>query len=251
MRRAGDLKLLGRWKFRPSLVPTIVTVLLLPGLVGLGFWQLGRAQYKRELQTLYDQRSQEPPVAIDAGVSGEALQFHRVVASGTYVEAYEILLDNRVHDGRVGYHVLTPLKVSGSNLAVLVNRGWVPLAGDRATQPVTPPPPGVVQISGVATLPHERVFALGPPVQAAPGWPRLWQYIDIERYRGRVPFAVAPVVILLDPQSPGGYVREWARLDMGIATHQGYAFQWFMLALALIAIYFLVNLKPVGAEHER
>lgn len=251
MRQAGVRKLLGRWRFRPSVVPTVVTFLLLPGLVGLGFWQLSRAQYKRELQALYDQRSQQPPVAIDPNVGGEALQFHRVVATGTYAEAYEILIDNRVHEGRVGYHVLTPLKLSDSNMAVLVNRGWVPLTGDRATLPATPAPSGKIEISGVATLPHERVFALGPPVPTSAGWPRVWQYVDLERYRALAPFAVAPVVVLLDPQSPGGYLREWARLDMGIATHQGYAFQWFMLAVALIAIYFLVNLKPVGAKDER
>lgn len=248
MGQGSERKLLKRWRFRPSLVPTVVTLLLLPGLVGLGFWQLGRAQYKRELQALYDQRSHQPPVAIDAGVSGEDLQFHRVIAAGVYAEAYEILLDNRVHEGRVGFHVLTPLRMSGSDTAVLVNRGWVPATGDRSQLPETPAPTGLVEISGVATLPHERVFALGPPAQPTPGWPRLWQYVDMEHYRKLAPFAVAPVVVLLDPRAPGGYVREWARLDMGIATHQGYAFQWFMLALALVAIYVLVNLKSEGPQ---
>ena len=35
--------------FRPGRVPTLVVMLLLPGLIALGCWQLGRAAEKREL----------------------------------------------------------------------------------------------------------------------------------------------------------------------------------------------------------
>jgi surfeit locus 1 family protein len=59
-------------------------------------------------------------------------------------------------------------------------------------------------------------------------------------------------VVLLDPDSAaGGYVRHWARLDTGIATHQGYAFQWFSLAIALAAIYILVNTRRTNENESR
>jgi surfeit locus 1 family protein len=63
-------------------------------------------------------------------------------------------------------------------------------------------------------------------------------------FRDNVTFPLQPIVILLDPDSSnGGFVRQWARLDAGIATHQGYAFQWFSLAAALAAIYILVSMS--------
>lgn len=41
--------------FRPGLVPTLVVAVLLPMLVLLGFWQLQRAEQKRQLLDTYAQ----------------------------------------------------------------------------------------------------------------------------------------------------------------------------------------------------
>jgi surfeit locus 1 family protein len=72
----------------------------------------------------------------------------------------------------------------------------------------------------------------------------VWPYLDIASYRAATGFPVQPVVVLLDPQSPaGGFGRYWTRLDAGIAVHHGYAFQWFALALALVAIYVYLGVR--------
>jgi surfeit locus 1 family protein len=39
----------------------------------------------------------------------------------------EVALRNQVWNDQIGVHLLTPLKISGSDLAVLVDRGWVPV----------------------------------------------------------------------------------------------------------------------------
>ncbi len=233
-----------RYRFRPSLIPTLATLVLLPLLVGLGLWQLDRAEQKRALQAEYDARSLDEPVLIGASVqSAEDLRFYKVVAQGSYDTDYEILLDNRVHRGQPGYYVVTPLKLQGSEVRVLVNRGWVPLGESRSRLPDIVTPRGQQEITGVATVPLERRFSLGgeaPPER----WQVVWPYLDLARYADAVPFPIQPVVVLLDPaSSAGGFVRDWARLDAGIATHQGYAFQWFTLALALVTIYLFVNLE--------
>lgn len=233
-----------RYRFRPSLIPTLATLALLPLLVSLGFWQLDRAEEKRALQAEYDARSRDEPVLIGSGVqAAEDLRFHKVVAHGRYDPEYEILLDNRVHRGQPGYYVITPLKLRDSDVRVLVNRGWVPLGESRTRLPDIATPQGEQEITGVATVPLERRFSLGG--EAPRGrWQVVWPYLDLARYAGAVPFPIQPVVVLLDPASTaGGFVREWARLDTGIATHQGYAFQWFTLALALATIYLFVNLE--------
>jgi surfeit locus 1 family protein len=241
-----------RYRFRPSLVPTLATVLLLPVLVGLGLWQTQRAETKRALQAEYDARSQGPVLAVGAAPQpAEALRYYRVVARGAYEPAYQILIDNRVHRGRPGYHVITPLKLAGGDTRVLVNRGWVAGTPDRRL-PAVETPAGSIEVQGVAIVPGDRYFALADPGPVRGDWQTLWQNLDMARYRDGVPFAVQPVVVLLDPDSPaGGFVREWARLDAGIATHQSYAFQWFALATALAALFLLVNLKRETPDRDR
>lgn len=236
---------LGRYRLCAGLWPTLATVLLLPLLAGLGVWQLGRAEQKTRLQAEYDRQAAEPPLRLAPVLEpAERLQFRHVTVRGEYEPRYQILLDNRVHQGQAGYHVLTPLRIGDGSVRVLVNRGWVPLGADRRVLPRVATPAGPVEVSGVATVPHTRGFHLGAPVLPGNDWSELWQYLDLDEYARRVPFPLQPAVVLLDPESPaGGFTRQWVRLDSGIATHQGYAFQWFSLAVALAAIYILVNTR--------
>jgi surfeit locus 1 family protein len=229
--------------FRPSLTATVVSAVLLPLLLYLGHWQLQRAAQKRALQAQYDARAKTPAVQVEPRLQPvEALQFYRVVAKGHYETDYQILLDNRVHHGQAGYEVITPLHLSGSEVRLLVNRGWIPLGTDRAHLPAVETPTGEVEITGVATVPAENVFTLGSPEPIGGRWQTVWQNLDMQRYRAAVPFPVQPVVVLLDPKSPaGGFTREWARLDAGIAVHESYAFQWFTMAAALVVIYLLMG----------
>lgn len=239
-------------RFRPALVPTLVFLLLLPLLLYLGSWQLQRAEEKRELQARYDARASEEPITLGAPRQrAEDLRFHRVRARGVYETGYQVLLDNRVHHGQAGYHVITPLKMAGTEMRLLVNRGWIALGASRARLPKIDTPGGMQEITGVATVPADKVFTLGPSEHSTGGWQPVWQHLDMSRYASLVPFAVQPVVVLLDPVSPaGGLLREWSRLDAGIAVHQGYAFQWFTLAAALVGIYVYFGLRA-GRRRKR
>jgi surfeit locus 1 family protein len=238
-----------KYRFRPRLLPTLVTLALLPLMLWLGFWQLDRAQQKRVLQADYDARIDATPVRLDGQPwSVEDTRFRRIELKGYYDTAYQILLDNRVHKGAVGYQVITPLRIPGSDLRVLVNRGWVPVGQDRQHLPKIDTPEDEQSVQGVAMVPSEHYFTLMDPGPVTGDWPTLWQNLDMQRYRKAVPFPVQPVVLLLDANSPaGGFVREWARLDAGIATHESYAFQWFSMALALLGVYLLVNIQRTQA----
>lgn len=237
-------------QFRPGLIPTISFLLVLPALVALGFWQLDRASQKRELQQEYDKRRQQAPVQIGAAeIDREKIRFYSVTASGRYDYAHQFLVDNRVLDQKVGYYVITPLQIKGSNTLLLVNRGWVQGNPDRSVMPEVPQPGGEVTVTGVAVVPHDRVFQLAEELPIREEWPTVWQRVDIKRFTGAVQQTVQPFIVLLDPASKaGGLTRKWKRLDTGIAIHQGYAFQWFSLALALAAIYFFVNFQRPSDE---
>jgi surfeit locus 1 family protein len=235
----------GRLQLRAGLWPTLATFALLPLMIGLGMWQLDRAAQKQQLQAEYDRRLQEPAVQLLSVLEHpEALRFRRVIARGRYEPQHQILIDNRVHQGQAGYYVLTPLRLGEGPVRVLVNRGWVPLGQDRTVLPVFEAPRGMVEVTGLAAVPQTRGFHLGGAKPSGEGWQTVWQYIDLDVYRSSVVFPVQPIVVLLDPENPhGGYIRQWARLDAGIATHQGYAFQWFSLAAALAGIYILLNTR--------
>ncbi|HKQ30250.1 MAG TPA: SURF1 family protein [Burkholderiales bacterium] len=223
-------------KNRPLWIAAAIVALFVPIFVGLGAWQLQRADQKQALQQEYDRRSSEAPLKLGAQPhTAEELRYRRLTVRGRYDPDYQILIDNRVHRGVVGYFVLTPLRIEGSDTRVLVNRGWVSIGAGRQHLPEVTPPSGVQDIAGVATLPIERAFTLGDAVPEGRGWHPVWQFVDMKRYVDSVPFLAQPVVVLLDAHVAGGYVREWPRLDTGIALHHGYAVQWFALA-ALAAV---------------
>lgn len=235
---------------RPGLVPTLAVLLLLPALTSLGFWQLRRADEKAALQAEYDRRAGDRPVQIEGRLQrADDLRFYRVRAQGRFESERQIYLDNRVHNGVPGYHVLTPLKIQGSDIRVLVNRGWIAGRLNRGDLPEAPVPSGTVTVLGTATVPLKGGFHLGPPILRGGQWQTLWQYLDMDLYAAEAPFKLQPVVILLDPASQaGGLVREWQRLDTGVAVHHGYAFQWFSLAVVLAGIYLFLMLRRPGPK---
>lgn len=230
---------------RTAFAALLAVVIVLPLFIGLGFWQLQRAEVKRELQAEYDRRAQDKPVTISSQRQAASdLRFYTVEVSGHYERNYEILLDNRVHHGRVGYFVLTPLRIRKSNMHVLINRGWVPQGETRDKLPATPVPGGEISVKGLATVPSKGGYRLGPPMDDNKVWQTVWQYLDMELVDKKTPFPIQPVVVLLDPKSQaGGFTREWQRLDAGIAVHQGYAFQWFSLAVAVAAVYLFLMFR--------
>lgn len=238
-------------RFRPTLLPTLVVIILFPILAGLGFWQLDRAEQKRVIQAEYDARSQDAPVKIGPRLQdADMLRFRRVTTKGNYDRDYQVLIDNRVQAGQAGYYVITPLRIPGSDIRVLVNRGWIPLGASRQDLPKIETPTARLTIEGVATVPSEDVFQLAEAPALTGQWQIVWQHMDMKRYVEAVPFPIQPVVILLDPASlAGGFDRQWTRLDAGIAIHHGYAFQWFMLAAALLVIWVVANLRKRTKPH--
>lgn len=242
---------MARYRFRPSLIPSLATLILLPALIGLGVWQLDRAAEQRALKADYDARAAAPPVHLtSASQPADVLRFRRVAVRGYYEPARQILIDNRIQSGRVGYYVITPLRITGTQTRVLVNRGWVPQGPDRQHPPQVVPPVGLQEVTGIATVPAAYHFALVKPRPIKDRWPTVWQYMDMKRYAAAVPFTLQPIVIELDPKNAGGYGRLWEQRGTGITMHEGYAFQWFMMAAALAVIYLWVNTKKVDEVTE-
>src|SRR5262245_48180171 len=109
------------------LLAALFVLLAAAVMVRLGFWQWGRYIERRATNALITQRVAEPPLLLTGSpVDPDALDYRRVVVSGTWDMAGEIVLRNQSRYDQPGLHVITPLRIDGSDQAVLVDRGWVP-----------------------------------------------------------------------------------------------------------------------------
>ena len=116
-------------------MPTVVTLLAVAVFVLAGNWQRGRMQQKLALGEQLAAATAAPVAPLPAGdVDWSAWRFRVVEARGRYDAGRQILVDNRVHAGRAGYHVVTPLVIEDGR-AVLVNRGFVPAGPTRDVLP--------------------------------------------------------------------------------------------------------------------
>ncbi|NMR18948.1 SURF1 family protein [Cellulomonas fimi] len=147
---------------RPRMIVLLVLLLGAAAVCArLGVWQLDRAQLRGEQaeRVAVAEREQAPPAALgdvlapQASFSGD-LVGERVEVEGRYEPEGQLLVPERALDGRTGYLVLTPLRVSGSGgdagwtgpVPVLpVARGWVADAADPAALAV---PDGAVRLTG-------------------------------------------------------------------------------------------------------
>ena len=232
----------GNLEFSPGRWPTLITVVLLGLLSSLGFWQLDRAEQTRALLGTYNEQSRTL-IRIDPGrTSFEGLQFQWAEVFGAYDGGHQFLLDNMTHDGHVGYHVLTPFRLRGSGVAVLVNRGWIPLGATRSVLPDAKVSDIPRQVVGRIKLPGKETFMLGEEEQRK-GWPYRIQRIRIPELEKELGYPLLPVMLLLDEQQEDGFLREWRPVRYGPERNVGYAVQWFGLALALLIIYLVVNTR--------
>ena len=174
------------YSFKPSVKALGLFAVVFPLFIALGLWQLQRADEKRTLNALRDVRSEEPPVALKDVVTEdiEDLRFQPVLAEGQYDGAHQFLLDNQLERQAVGYHVLTPFRLSGTDRAVLVNRGWLPQGTSRQNLPdIHQLPAGVTRVTGLVDRFHRVGFQLEGANIPTAGWPALVQVPDAQDRR--------------------------------------------------------------------
>jgi len=218
-------------------LPVVAGLLVCVLAVLLAQWQLGRAEQKRALQARWDsgERQAAEPLRTLPEPS-DAWLYRRVRVVGQFAEGYQVYLDNRLHQGRAGFHVVVPLRIADSGAAVLVNRGWLPGDPDRRNTPFVAVPRGQVAVEGILVRAQMRYLELGnATVQGM-----VWQNLDLKRYRELYPYPLPDWLILQTNAEPDNLLRAWPQPDTGVDKHISYAGQWFALAatsLALTLIY--------------
>lgn len=231
---------LGRWQFSPGLWPTLAAAVFAGLTFSLGNWQMDRAAYKRELQSNLDAGERAPIREVGQTLVDKSQILHRrVSAQGKFDPRYQILLDNRIHNGVAGYHVLTPLMLNGGDRAILVNRGWIPVGKNRNFLPLINTPTTEVKITGLAVDPDTRYFELG----ATPPQNRVWQNLNFKAYAAWNGLKLQPFLLQQRNDNGDGLLRDWPRHDTDVDTHLSYATQWYGLCATLITLWLVLNMK--------
>ena len=233
----------------------------------LGLWQLDRAEQKRSLQAVIEQRRSLPPLPmaeLPRNAAGAAQQhYRRVELRGTWLSQHTVYLDNRQMSARPGFFVVTPLLLAPGD-AVLVQRGWLPRHSQERTQ-LQPLPirEGELRLSGRIAPPPSKLYE--PGVAVATGLIR--QNLDLDDFSREIGVALRPLSVQqLEPESdvsasatapamPPATVaasapasasanasantnlaRQWLNPAADTAKHHGYAFQWFALCALIVGL---------------
>lgn len=237
---------MNRYQFKPKLSMTIGTLVVMAICIWAGIWQYDKAQARIASQKQIDQGLASKPVGLPTAVeSKNDWRYKRVEFKGVYMPAHQMLLDNRVHNGKPGYHIVTPVKVAGHEAYALVNRGWV-AANVRRELPNIETPTGEQTFVGDLFFPLDKVFTLETKQALDAAWQPLWQHIDMARYQSLVPFKVKPYMVRLAKESDAaGFVRVWPVPKNRVKVHLGYAYQWFGFAATFFVIFIVLNLKKL------
>ncbi|WP_448579757.1 SURF1 family protein [Thermaurantiacus sp.] len=188
------------------LVPTVMTAAALPILVGLGVWQLQRAQWKAGVLAELAENSRKPVARIVPGDDPERFQFRRVLLELGCDPPPPAVVAGRNSLGQSGYAILVNCKwgdpANYGEGHLLLNIGW----GSR---------PDSWKTTG--SWPPETIHRVEGVLVRRDGFPE-WVLVASA--------ATPPLV----PSAPPS-------VDTISNNHRGYAIQWFSFAAILAAIY--------------
>ncbi len=233
-------------------VATVAALIVCAIAMSLGFWQLDRKQQKIDLaQDIAKKESAAPLLANAKAWTLEEVKHHRMVAKGVYLTDKTIWLENRPHpQGRdpktgiaTGFFVMTPLLLENSKTLLWVNRGWAPRDGmNREKLPEITTPNGPVQVEGLVFEHPARVMSMGMNDVSAETQ-KIQQNLNIQKQSQLLGMEYLPFILReVSDSDKDGLQRNWPLMQSGVEKHQGYAFQWFSLAVLTIIFWLLTGI---------
>ncbi len=230
----------------------IATILVLAGAgvcVRLGIWQLDRLAQRRAFNEHVASVQKLPTLTLSADEDLKAQEYRAVEVRGTFDFDQQLALRNQVHDDQYGYHLLTPLRVQSAGGAadatsvVLVDRGWIPAAGNELPQDWRKyDVPGQTDVQGVIRL-AQGAAPLGSlglqQGESASSGTAFRLYVDPVELSRELPYTVMPIYIQATSAGAGSESPYAAApvLDLSEGPHLGYAVQWFAFAAILLTGY--------------
>lgn len=236
---------------RQPLIALIIAVLAILTMCRLGWWQLDRMHEKEQrLASIAQKQTETPQRAADMIQRNDDIRDYPVTITGHFTDLPLVYLDNRIHNGRVGFEVLTAVQLQGASgaLPVLVNLGWVPAGVTRSDLPSVILPKPLQQAGGVIAVPADNPV-IRETTTGAINNTLLLQQLDIQRLQNLTGQQFQPFVVQLTDPHPH-FLRDWKPVVMPPKKHLAYAIQWFGLAIAA-SIITLILMLPRGISHDR
>lgn len=228
-----------RFAFRPKWIVLHVLVLgVVVTCAVAGVWQLSRLSERRERNDRIRAAMEGPEMDIsDFLLLGGQGVFENVRVTGRYDTDNEVILRNRSLDGRPGHHVLTPIKIR-EDLAIIVDRGWIPAELDDPPVEQAPPPSGRVTVHGLMVdAEPQRPLQTDDP---ASGRLESVRRVNPERLAKQLPYRLHPTYIQLREQKPAP-PRDLPRIvpvpELSDGPHLAYAVQWFIFLVIALTVY--------------
>ena len=221
----------------------------------LGIWQLQRASEKAAAQAHQAEALARAPTLLDAATfdgllarpsTAADLDGRLVRVQGHFDAAHTVFLDNRTRQGVAGFHVLAPLKVSGSDQVVMVLRGWIARdPRDRTRLPALLTPKGRVEVQGLAQRELAQPVVLGGRSGGEHEAARLWQHYEPDGFAAWSGLRPAPLLVrqTVEPTYRDELARDWNQPGTGVDRHRGYALQWFTMAAVALAVWIGLSLR--------
>lgn len=204
--------------------------------VFLGIWQIERAANKEALLQDFNSEQESPPTRL----TSQSPNWSRVFVDGVFDSSRQILIDNQIHNGKVGYKIFTPFRFD-DNKIVLVDRGWIGQGQSRSDLPQLNILEKKSRIIATVTSPEQGVLAGSELLTNE--WPRVSQSKAVEVIASAFNEPILDIVLVLDPGS--SQITEFIQIKPFAITpvkHYGYAMQWFTMSIVLLGM-FLFALK--------
>ena len=115
------IKFLKKENIKNNKALTIFSVFFVLVFIFLGFWQIERASEKLNLVENFEiQQSSQPQY-----ISENSVKWSRVFIEGVYDSSKQVLIDNQIFNGRVGYKIYTPFYFGKINRSLLTEVGFL------------------------------------------------------------------------------------------------------------------------------
>jgi len=235
-----------QFHWQPNKKLLVLMFFLFPLLIFLGFWQLDRADEKSAIVAAFSANQQAAPADVKALLAGGNQQYRSAWLTGALDSSRQIVLDNRVKNGRPGYEILEPMSVKGLEAdglpqAMLVNRGWVPASLDRSQLPEVEPVVGEVQVRGFLYHNLRGGYRVDDQITVVRQWPSRVGWISVERAGELFGEPFYEYQLRLDSDSVGSLETGWVTVAVQPEKHTAYAVQWFVMAAVLLVMTLIAN----------
>jgi cytochrome oxidase assembly protein ShyY1 len=235
--------------FLKKSIPTVASLIVILVTSRLGFWQLDRAHQRDEIEARMSAVKNAPPITLGKTlIDTKSLDAYPAKVQGEWIKEKILFLDNQIYQGRVGFQVLMPIRITGSDISVLVNRGWVHGMGDRNQLPQIITPDGIQTVEGII---HKRTPQVGSVGQNAKNGV-IWSQVEPSEYSAWANLTIQPLVLYQTSAAQDGLIRDWPHPGSGADRNRGYALQWFSLAAMTLIFwgYYFVrgNLRTILAR---